>query len=61
MDEKGDRIPGWLDLPRSKKKCWFSSRPSSAHWQNYLDIVDEFAVDIDKNPRLALCNQLLVQ
>ncbi|KAF9647608.1 hypothetical protein BDM02DRAFT_3261600 [Thelephora ganbajun] len=38
---------GWVDLPKSQKRCWFARLPAPEHFRNYVAIMDDFGVDLE--------------
>jgi len=54
------RPSGWLELPTSRKKCWFRELPPPDHWQNFIALVDSCAVAMGGDEKLSPYDHLLV-
>lgn len=38
----------WVDLPKCRKRCWFAQLPPAEELQNYITIMDDFGVNLEK-------------
>ena len=39
---------GWVDLPKCKRRCWFAHLPAPEAFQNYVAIMDDFGLDLER-------------
>jgi len=41
----------WVDLPKCRKRCWFAQLPPAEELQNYITIMDDFGVNLEKEKK----------
>ena len=39
---------GWVDLQKCKRRCWFAHLPAPEAFRNYVAIIDDFGVDLER-------------